>query len=374
MPLIDELYDLSDNTALFGYLRKGGELTALTKSLAGATFTPKGRKTELLASVREVLLPALEGNDCTALHKLIRGSDTNARVTVLGELILTLYALSEGAHSGAPVDAVLETALQTALDLARAFEDNPPQDTNDVELFYHGVAMREWAHLFSRYYRAKGVPAYEAELLMVRARATNTSLTTWAFLVGAAMIDIARVLEPIGKTELATRCYHGIRMDLRYLLKREDVFAPFERGCALYWLQRACEERIRLVPDDAEAASDLQEVRKLRRERGFPDAISEPRFGPIARTYLDRIPYLALVIRDIETNYDKERESESVAAICNRYGCLSTDVEFYVSAIGSYHLRRTVLAGVHTMYDAAHEEVFAALDYLAQQRKSEKKS
>jgi hypothetical protein len=161
------------------------------------------------------------------------------------------------------------------------------------------------------------------------------------------------------------QCYHGVRLDLRYLLKRPNVFPQFETGCALYWLQRACEERIRLVPDDDLAKADLFEVREQRKARGLPDATSEPRFGPIARTYLDRTPYLARLLRDLQATYDEDREDESVGAVCDRYGCLSTDVEFYVSAIGSYYLRRGVLAGVHATYDEAHQEVFAALDYLS---------
>ena len=50
----------------------------------------------------------------------------------------------------------------------------------------------------------------------------------------------------------------------------------------------------------------MQDVRELRQDRGFPDAVSEPRFGPIARTYLDRIPYLACIIRDINADEDIE--------------------------------------------------------------------
>jgi hypothetical protein len=361
-PLIGELYELSDNASLFDHLRKGGDLATLAKGVAKSE--PKGRKPELLASIRKALVPALQSGDLSDLNKLIDGADTNARVTIVGELILTLHALAEGKHAGEPADKLLKTATKLALELASALEANPPQDADDAELLAHGIAVREWAHLFAGYYKTKGVPNYEAEMLMIRARATNTTLSSWAHLVGAAMVDIALALEGIGNAEMAKRCYHGVRMDLRYLIKRDDVYPQFERACALYWLQRACEDRTRLLPDDEDAKIDLRAVRKLRKDRGLPDAASEPRFGPIARTYLDRIPYLALIIRDINPNYDDEREDESVAAVCNRYGCLSTDVEFYVSAIGSYHLRRGMLAGVHAIYDEAHEEVFAAIDYL----------
>jgi hypothetical protein len=362
-PLINELYELSDNTPLFTHLRTGSSLTALAET--PAPTAPKGRKTELLASVRAALVPALAANDRSTLFELISEEDANARVTTLGELILALHALAEGKHAGEPVDELRETALQLALDVARALEANPPQDANDAESLIHGLAMREWAHLFAGHYKALEVPAYEAELLMIRARATNTTLSSWAHMVGAAMVGIARALEPLGKMDLATRCYHGVRLDLRYLLTRHNVYPQTETAWALYWLQRACEERTRLVPDDADAKTDLEAVRKLRQEQGLPDAPDDPRFGPIARTYLDRIPYLARIVRDLNSTYDQS--DESVAAICARYGCLSTDVHFYVSAIGSYHLRSTVLAGTHAFYDEAHEEVFAAIEHLESQ-------
>jgi hypothetical protein len=369
-PLITELYELSDNAPLFTHLRTGGSLTARAEP---PTAAPKGRKTELLVSVRAALVPALAANDRSALFELISEGDTNARVTILGELILALHALAEGGHAGEPVDELRETALQLALDVAGALEANPPQDANDAELFIHGLAVREWAHLFAGHYKALGVPEYEAELLMIRARATNTTLSSWAHLVGAAMVGIARALEPLGKVDLATRCYHGVRLDLRYLLTRHDVYPQTETAWALYWLQRACEERTRLVPDDVDARTDLQAVRKLRQEQGLPDAPDDPRFGPIARTYLDRVPYLACIVRDLKATDNRDRPDESTAAICARYGCLSTDVEFYVSAIGSYYLRRTVLAGVTAFYDEHHEEVFAAIDYLESQNEPGKK-
>ncbi|MEM8533561.1 MAG: hypothetical protein AAGF95_22155, partial [Chloroflexota bacterium] len=121
------------------------------------------------------------------------------------------------------------------------------------------------------------------------------------------------------------------------------------------------EEFCRLVPTDTDAARQLQKVRDLRTERGYPNDISAPRFGPIAKTYLDKTPYLALIIRDLQTN------GEDVAVICQRYGCSSLDVDFYLSAMGSYVIRDTILRDVHTYYDEAHQEVFAAIDYLQTQ-------
>lgn len=344
MPLLDDLFALSENTALFDHLRNGRPPTALP-----ASPVP--------------LVVALRANDATALQTLIAAGDTCDRVLVLGELILTLHALTAGGHAGEPADAIQKVAQRLALDLATELEANPPQDADDPELLAHGVALREWAHLLAGYYKATGVPAYEAEMLMVRARVTNTTLSVWAHLVGAAMVEIARALEPLGNVKMAAQCYHGVRMDLRYLLTREDAYPDHERGVALYWLQQACEARLRLIPDDKGAQADLREVRELRERRGFRDAASAPRFGPIARTYLDRIPYLALIIRDVHATYGPDRPDENGAAICDRYGCLMTDVEFYSSAIGSYGARR-LLAGVHMIYDAAHEEVFAAIEYL----------
>jgi len=180
-PLISELSELSDNTPLFDHLRTGGDLTKLPKDLAKPPAATKTRKPDLLASIRKALVPALQSNDLSAMHGLIADEDTNARVSILGELILTLHALAEGKHAGLPVDELLETALQLALDLASTLEAEQPQDTDDAELLAHGIAMREWAHLFAGYYKAKGVPPYEAEMLMIRARATNSTLSVSSY-------------------------------------------------------------------------------------------------------------------------------------------------------------------------------------------------
>ena len=42
-------------------------------------------------------------------------------------------------------------------------------------------------------------------------------------------------------------------------------------------------------------------------------------------------------------------------------------IEFLLSAIGSYQLRRTVLRDATVSYDRAHREVFRALDCLARE-------
>ncbi len=53
-----------------------------------------------------------------------------------------------------------------------------------------------------------------------------------------------------------------------------------------------------------------------------------------------------------------------MASICQRFGCSSRDVEFYLSALGSYFVARPMLESVATSrYDDAHEEVFAAIEY-----------
>jgi hypothetical protein len=359
LQLIHDLSKLSDNAPLFDQLHTGGEVKLADLS----TVPPRTVKPELLRAVRDVIVEALQSGDHSRLDRLIEDADINARVTILGELILTVYALREGKHSGDRVDTLLNRALQLALDLASAFEEAQPQDTGDEELTAHGVAMREWAHLLAGYYQSAGMIGPAANMLMVRARVTNCTLSAWPHLVAPAMIDIALALEPIGRVDMAINCCNGVRSDLAYLVDRVDDprFPEFEKVTALYWLQRACEEFCRFAPDDTGAAQQLQRVCGLRKERGYPDAVSAPRFGPIARTYLARTPYLALILHDLQAN------SEDIPAICQRYGCPSREVDFYLSAMGSYVIRDTVLRGVQTIYDEAHQEVFAAMDYLRQQ-------
>src|SRR5262249_34136393 len=241
--LVNDLSKLSDNSALFEHLRAGCDLAALTNLLAdSSSVPPKTVKGELLRAFRDAIVPALQSKDPSGLDKLIDDADINARVTIFGELILTLYALREGKHSGERVDAILHRAFQLARALAGALEAAQPQDTDDEELLAHGIAVREWAHLLAGYYQAAGLIGPAAEMLMVRARVTNSTLSAWPHLVCSAMIDLALALEPIEKVEMAINCCNGVRMDLHYLVDRiDDPRLPeFEKVAALYWLQRAC--------------------------------------------------------------------------------------------------------------------------------------
>jgi hypothetical protein len=363
-PLILELSQLSDNSVLFDHLRSGGDLTALASRLADSSaVASKTIRAELLRAFREAIVPALQSSDLSRVDKFIQESDANARVIIFGELVLTLYAMREGKHSGERVDAIGKPTFQLGRDLAGALEAAQPQDADDEQLLAHAIAMREWAHLLAGYYQAANRAGHAAELMVIRARVTNGSISAWPHLVGPAMIEAALALEPIGQVEMAINCCKGVRMDLQYIADRVDDprFPEFEKVSALYWLQRACEEFCRLVPADANAAQQLQKVRELRKQRSYPDAVSAPRFGPIAKTYLAKTPYLALILRELQA------DGASVPAICQRYGCPSRDVEFYQSAMGSYVIRDTILQGVQTHYDDPHMEVFAAMDYLRQQ-------
>lgn len=366
LQIINDLYQLSDNVALFERLRAGCNLTALANSLAERNTTLKTVNSELLQAVREAIVQALQSNKYYSLNQLIEDAEIEAKAIVAGELILTLYALKEGRHSGEKVEAILDRAFRLTCYLAEAFEVADLQAPGNEELLAQGIAMREWAHLLAGYYQAAGAIHRNAEMLLVRARLTNRTLSSQPHLVGSTMTDVAIALESIGNIDLALNCYKCVRMDLAYLVDRIDdpAFPEFEKVSALYWLQRAGEEFHRLVPNDGNATRELQKVRKLRQERGYPDAVSVPRFGPIAKTYLEKTSFLALIIRDLEESYDPNRHDESVSAICQRYGCLSGDADFYLSAMGSYVIRDTILRGARCYYDNTHQEVFAAIDYL----------
>src|SRR5436190_1787321 len=145
--LVNELSRLGDNSPLFDLLRAGGDLTALAGRLPDSAVPSKTVKGELLRSFRAAIVPALQSGDHSRLDKLLAEADVNAWVVIFGELVLTLYALREGKHPGATVEAIQNRAIQLARDLARAFEAAQPQDTDDEQLRAHAVAMREWAHL-----------------------------------------------------------------------------------------------------------------------------------------------------------------------------------------------------------------------------------
>jgi hypothetical protein len=362
--VIHDIGKLSDNRPLFDALAHGHDLQNLPVGAQGLAPTPKA---ELFGAVRTAMVSAFV-NDNSKLQAIISTADIPARVTVAGELILAAHALNEGKHPNETRDRIARLAFDLARGLASALEAAPPLDSDNQTLLEHAIALREWAHLLAEYYRDLGVQTHWAEMLMVRARVTNCTLSGWPNLVGAAMVDVALAVEPLGKQELTVQCCNGVRMDLRYLIDRVDdpSLPEFEKISALYWLQQACAEVARIQPGDASAKEDLETVRALRQARQYRDTPSAPRLGPIARTYLADTPYLALILRNLQESYDASRHDDCVAAICARFGCPATDVDFYLSAMGSHAIRDTVLRGVRTFYDDAHQRVFAAIEYLKQ--------
>ena len=225
------------------------------------------------------------------------------------------------------------------------------------------MALREWAHLQAEHYQTVGDENRFAQMMFVRAKVTNSAADKWPQLVGDGMVSLAQAAIPIGQADLAIQCLNGVRLDLAmYVESIDDPKLPgYEAKAATYWLQQACTELCKIHPEDEETQQLLAAVTKLRTERNLPPIPSTPRLGPLARTYLDRIPWLSIVIKDLHTN-KLESDDELIAYFCQRYGVVSWDVEFYISAIGSYHARK-MLEGMQISYDESHEEVFAAIDY-----------
>jgi hypothetical protein len=370
-PLVNELFAISANAPLFEYLRAGGDVGAIPTKLASAPAVGKGRKPKLLASIRKAVVPALQG-DIDPLRKLAKTDDVSQRITILGEMMLAAFALAEGGQTSPALTDFVERTQRFAVNLHEELEAHPPCAANEPELYAHGLALREWAYLFCDYYKPKGTPIEVVQLLGVRMKVSH-ALSLLPHLISETTCTLGAGTEASGDVTMATKCYSAVHDDLRYLVTRYAEFPRTEAAFALYWFQYATEQLARLKPDNKGIKSDLLAVRKVRKKEGFPDAPALPRFGPIAQTYLDRVPYLALVVRDIQTNYDADQPDASAATICGRYGCSSDELRFYLSAIGSYHVRRAILAGTHTMYDDDHEEVFAALDYLEGASKPAKK-
>ena len=66
-----------------------------------------------------------------------------------------------------------------------------------------------------------------------------------------------------------------------------------------------------------------------------------------------------------ETNLDTAEAHDAwVAGLAQELRISVDDVDFLVSAIGSYQLRATVMRGVAVSYDRHHQQVFRALDQL----------
>jgi hypothetical protein len=365
--LLDELYPLSPNASMFDELRRDGCISlSAGREVVTAEKAAGDRKSSLLRRLREAVVTVLESDDDSNLQELVVEADLCGKVMILGELVLTLSALEECGGKEEAVGTVADRAFELAGEVTARFGEAADRIGEGDELWWHGSALREWAHLLAEHFGGIGDCVRQAEMLSARAAATGSALVYCPNLVGPAFLEMGLVAESLGDVEMAKSCCDSVRKDLRYVLDRPDGHdrLSFEEISTLYWLQRSCEELRRLAPGHPEAGRDLQRVVEIRTKRGDPDDVSEPRFGPIARTYLGKDRFLVLVLRDFLERYDPSRHGECVAATCRRFGYSSNYVEFCHYAIGSYQLRQSVLSGVIMRYDESFQEVFAALDVL----------
>lgn len=357
-PLLQDIFPISDNEALFNHLASGELLEDVP-----APRQPKTRRAALLVNIGLALVESIRSGDVAPLDSLLKAASINDRIVAVGEIVMTDFALRERGEESALVNAMTNLAFEQVNECGQFVETTAQDDATDEELEIHAMALREWAHLLALHYESVDDSKQFAQMMFVRAKITNAAASQSPHLVGDGMVTFARAAYPIGQTDLALQCLNGVQLDLQMYADRiDDPELPrYEVKAATYWLEQAYHELCGQHPEDEEAKQRLQAVVKLREDRSLPPIPSTPQLGPIVRTYLDRIPWLSMVIKDVHTS-QLESDDELIAEICQRYGVISWDVEFYISAIGSYHAHK-LLAGMQMTYDQAHEEVFAAIEY-----------
>ncbi len=355
--ILNAICDLTD-TKFHRHLRSAGRI----ESLPSGEASSRTRRDEILQEIQPVLAEAIRSGP--APLKLLRDKcEVPDQVLLAGEGVLALQALAEMKYPAEQFNDLRELVFTMINELDAKVEHLVINEgSEDEELIIHTAALREWAHLMAEHFEALGDTPRHAQMMFIRAKVTNVIFNSWPNLVGDAMVSAARVIEAFGKVDMAQQMYHGVRMDLGYTVDRiDDPSLPeFELHGALYWFEQACLEGARLDPDDETIANQLKQVQALRSERNLPDYPATPRFGPIARTYLDRIPWLALATEDLHGG-----DESNISAVCRRFGCSSGEVDFYISAMGSYFGARPMLEplGVTMMYEDAHQEVFDAIEY-----------
>ena len=250
------------------------------------------RKSSLLRRLREAVVTVLESDDDSNLQELVVEADLCGKVMILGELVLTLSALEECGGKEEAVGTVADRAFELAGEVTARFGEAADRIGEGDELWWHGSALREWAHLLAEHFGGIGDCVRQAEM-PARAYDAGSALVYCPNLVGPAFLEMGLVAESLGDVEMAKSCCDSVRKDLRYVLDRPDGHdrLSFEEISTLYWLQRSCEELRRLAPGHPEAGRDLQRVVEIRTKRGDPDDVSEPRFGPIA-AYLGKDRFL----------------------------------------------------------------------------------
>ncbi len=290
-------------------------------------------------------------------------------IEYITELVMTIIALQHNRLNDSELMVTI-IALQhnrTNDSLCKVLGEKIEDRIRKCSKPQHYRALREISDLLFLFYGLEGNenPEKQGYYRKLCTAVTTENMTHWPNLVGAAVVRYGNWLLSQGDADEADKMYQNVILDLEYLIDSIDdpALPQAEKMIALWWLREAYRRKLKLHPQDKSLDEKYELVHQLLLDRDSADIALQPRIGRIFNIYKSEEEYLALIVKDITTMTDFGDKGKR--EIVHKYGVTTNDVEFYLSAIGSYSARDMLnSSGVKTIYDEDHEKVFAAIRLL----------
>lgn len=311
---------------------------------------PQFNPASLTSSTRYYLLPLLvNSSDYKAALANLNKAPVN--LSLLVEMVMVYIAFY--AHFNLQVRDAIEHKMQLLFDNYLSTE-----------------VVRELADLLYQFFGQDEFINREKQEYFIKLllRITRNYHSHHQHLIGSTLVHYADWLHTNNQQLEADKIYSKAIVDLADLVDRiDDTSLPnSEKLMALWWLKEAYYRRYDLIshkPDDLKAAKHIERLLKI---RGMSTLDLDIRIGVIASSYYDEQTKLTAILKDI-LQFPKNDTELLTRALIHKYGLSSTEVSFYLSAIGSYSAREVISPVVKMVYDEAHQQVFEALDNIKSQ-------
>ncbi|MFT5525761.1 MAG: hypothetical protein ACI9HK_003731, partial [Pirellulaceae bacterium] len=127
-PLLQDIFPISDNEALFNHLASGELLEDVP-----APRQPKTRRAALLVNIGLALVESIRSGDVAPLDSLLKAASINDRIVAVGEIVMTDFALRERGEESALVNAMTNLAFEQVNECGQFVETTAQDDAADEE-------------------------------------------------------------------------------------------------------------------------------------------------------------------------------------------------------------------------------------------------
>lgn len=210
------------------------------------------------------------------------------------------------------------------------------------------------------------------QLRVAHAQATACRFRARPGLVGETFLALGKSALAIGNQAMALQCFSSVRRDMKTNCHNQlPQNLRFEKAAIWYWYQQACQALLDIHSNDDSKATEIRsELEQMQRQVGHLEPFTPhppcglPMVGPIAATYLGRLPYLARLLEEVQNS----KSDDMLAAVCAKYDYCH-DIDTYLFAIDRYYNVLPILAGLAiSTYEPNVQEALDALEYSKQQQ------